>query len=174
MQNTQTLQGLNLESPTTSVKINNIPDNKELRKLLELIYNFHPIFIESYLLKNNTLTIRSKLPALWRESAKTFRQLSKGEITYKKAKDYVVDTVIKRKIKSMSTISILYRAQNLGYETTLTVADEGIIPGSEKGYGYKWNRYYTIGCGQGSHVTCSISSSKDSTFAKNINGELIN
>jgi cyanophycin synthetase len=168
MQNTQTLQGLNLESPTTSVKINNISDNKELRKLLELIYNFHPIFIESYLFKNNALTIRSKLPALWRESAETFRKLSKGEITYRKAQNYIVDTVIKRKIKSMSTIPILYRAQNLGYETTLTVADEGIIPGSEEGYGYKWNRYYTIGCGQGSHVTCSISSSKDSTFAKNI------
>jgi D-alanine-D-alanine ligase-like ATP-grasp enzyme len=168
MQDTQTLQGLNLESPTTSVKIDKISENKDLRNLLELIYNFHPIFIETYLFKDNILTIRSKLPALWRDSAKTFRQLSTGEITYEKAKDYVVDTLIKRKIKSMSTIPILHRAQNLGYETTLTIADEGIIPGTKQGYGYKWNRYYTIGCGEGSHVTCSISSSKDSTFAKNI------
>jgi cyanophycin synthetase len=68
----------------------------------------------------------------------------------------------------MSTIPILHRAHKLGYETTLTLADEGLIPGTKEGYGYKWNRYYTVGCGEGSQVTCSISSSKDSTFGKNI------
>jgi cyanophycin synthetase len=168
MQKVQTIQGLNLESPTTLVKIADVLENKDLSRLLDLIQSFHPIFIESYKIENNTLTIRSKLPAIWRDSAKTFRKLSKKEITYEKAKDFVVDTVIKRKIKSMSTIPILHRAHKLGYETTLTIADEGIIPRTKEGYGYKWNRYYTIGCGEGSQVTCSISSSKDSTFGKNI------
>jgi cyanophycin synthetase len=68
----------------------------------------------------------------------------------------------------MSTIPILHKAQQKGYETTLSLVDEGIIPGVKEGYGYKWNRYYTLGCGKGSQVTCSISSSKDSSFAKNI------
>jgi cyanophycin synthetase len=168
MRDVQTIQGLNLESPTTLVKIADINKSQDLINLLDTIQNFHPIFIENYTFENNHLTIRSKLPALWRDCAKTFRELSKEEITYSKAKEYVIDTVIKRKIKSMSTIPLLYRAQKLGYETTLTIADEGIIPGTTQGYGYKWNRYYTLGCGKGSQVTCSISSSKDSTFGKNI------
>ena len=168
MNQVKTVQGLNLESPTTLVKIDNISESKELKKLLNLIKNFHPIFIESYRIENDCLTIRSKLPAIWRESALSFRKLSKNEITYEEAKEYVVDTVIKMQIKSMSTIPILHRAQKNGYETTLTLADEGIIPGVMQGFGYKWNRYYTLGCGNGSQVTCSISSTKDSSFAKNI------
>jgi cyanophycin synthetase len=168
MPNVKTVQGLNLESPTTYVQIDDIEDSKDLRKLLDLIKSFHPIFIESYRFENNHLTIRSKRPALWRDSSKSFRELSKSKITYQQAKDYVLETVIKKKIKSMSTIPILHKAQAAGYETTLTIADEGIIPGLSEGYGNKWNRYYTIGCGEGSQVTCSISSSKDSTFSKNI------
>jgi D-alanine-D-alanine ligase-like ATP-grasp enzyme len=168
MNQVKTVQGLNLESPTTQVKIKDISNSKELFKLLDLIQSFHPIFIESYDIENSTLTISSKLPALWRESAQTFRKLSKDEITYKEAEEYVVDTVIKMQIKSMSTIPILYRSHKLGYETTLTLADEGIVPGVKQGFGYKWNRYYTLGCGNGSQVTCSISSTKDSSFAKNI------
>jgi D-alanine-D-alanine ligase-like ATP-grasp enzyme len=168
MNNVKTVQGLNLESPTTLVKIGGISESKDLKKLLDLIQSFHPIFIESYIIENDSLTIRSKLPALWRESAQTFRKLSKNEITYDEAQDYVVDTVIKMQIKSMSTIPILHRTQRNGYETTLTIADEGIIPGVKEGFGYKWNRYYTLGCGNGSQVTCSISSTKDSSFAKNI------
>jgi D-alanine-D-alanine ligase-like ATP-grasp enzyme len=168
MQDVQTIQGLNLESPTTLIKINNIDKNENLLKLLKTIKNFHPIFIENFKIENNTLTISSKLPALWRDSTETFRKLSKNEITYTEAKEYIINTVIKRKVKSMSTIPLLYRAHQLGYETTLTIAEEGLIAGVSEGYGYKWNRYYTIGCGAGSQVTCSISSSKDSTFGKNI------
>jgi cyanophycin synthetase len=168
MSKVKTVQGLNLQSPTTYVEIDGVEESKDLRKLLDLIQGFHPIFIESYKFQNSTLTISSKLPALWRDSAKSFRQLSKSEITYEQAKDYVLETVIKKKVKSMSTIPILHKAQNAGYEATLTIADEGIIPGISQGYGSKWNRYYTIGCGEGSQVTCSISSSKDSTFGKNI------
>lgn len=168
MQGVKTVQGLNLESPTTQIEISGIKKNKNLTKLLDLIKGFHPVFMEIYKFENSSLIIRSKLPGLWRDSAESFRKLSKEQITYDKAKDYVIDTVIKRKVKSMSTIPILHRAHKMGYETTLTIADEGIIPGTSEGYGYKWNRYYTIGCGEGSQVTCSISSSQDSTFGKNI------
>jgi cyanophycin synthetase len=168
MQGVKTVQGLNLESPTTQVEISDIQKGKEITKLLDLIKGFHPVFMEIYKFEINSLIIRSKLPGIWRDSAETFRKLSEKEISYEEAKDFVVDTVIKRKVKSMSTIPILHRAHKMGYETTLTIADEGIIPGTTQGYGYKWNRYYTIGCGEGSHVTCSISSSKDSTFGKNI------
>jgi cyanophycin synthetase len=168
MQGVKTVQGLNLESPTTQIEIEDIKTSEDLSKLLDLIKGFHPVFMEIYKFENGSLIIRSKLPGLWRDSAETFRKLSKGEIEYEKAKDFVVDTVIKRKVKSMSTIPILHRAHKMGYETTLTIADEGIIPGTAEGYGYKWNRYYTIGCGEGSQVTCSISSSQDSTFGKNI------
>lgn len=168
MNKTITIQGLNLDSPTTQIKISGISKSEELAKLLDLIQDFHPIFIESYSLDDNILTISSKLPALWRESAETIIRLSKEEITYEEARDYIVGTVIKRQIKSMSTIPILHNAHKMGYETTLTIADEGIIPGVPDGYGYKWNRYYTLGCGKGSEITCSISSSKDSAIGKNI------
>ena len=168
MQDFQTIQGINLESTTSQLKVFGIEKSDNLFKLLDLIQGFHPIFIENYKLENNTLTISSKLPALWRESANTFRKLSKEEITYKQAKEYVLNTIIKQKIKSMSTIPLLYKAHELGYETTLTVSDEGIIPGVTKGYGYLWNRYYTIGCGKGSEITCSISSTKDSTFGMKV------
>jgi D-alanine-D-alanine ligase-like ATP-grasp enzyme len=168
MKDLRTIQGLNLQSPTTRVEIDGVDKSKELSKLLDLIKEFHPIFIETYKIENGTLSISSKLPAIWRDSASKFRELSKNKISYDDAREFVVDTVIKRKIKSMSTIPILHRAHKLGYETTLTLADEGLIPGTKEGYGYKWNRYYTVGCGEGSQVTCSISSSKDSTFGKNI------
>lgn len=171
MNRVKTVQGLNLESPTTQVKIEGISESKELTKLLDLIQSFHPIFIEIYKFENNQLTVRSKLPAIWRESAESLRKLSNNEISYDEAKDYVLDTVIRMQVKSMSTIPILHKAHKLGYETTLTIADEGIIPGVPEGYGYKWNRYYTIGSGEGSQVTCSISSTKDSTFGKNVQSD---
>lgn len=160
----KTVQGLNLQSPTTQVVISDIKESDELFKLLNLIQGYHPIFIEEYKLDSNGLTISSKLPALWRECAQTFYKLSNSDISYDEAKTYVLDTVIKQKINSMSTIPILFKAHELGYETTLTISDEGIIPGVEKGFSYTWNRYYTLGCGKGSHITCSISSTKDSVF----------
>lgn len=168
MPNIKTVQGLNLESPTTYVQIDDVEDSKDLRKLLDLIKSFHPIFIESYRFENSKLTISSKLPALWRESADRIVKLSKEEINYKEAKDYILNTVIRMQLKSMSTIPLLHIAHQKGYETTLTVSDEGIIPSVSEGFGYKWNRYYTLGCGKGSEVTASISSSKDSGFAINI------
>lgn len=168
MENVQTIQGLNLESPTTLIKIGNIHENNEIKNLLDLIQDFHLIFLEEYRFENDTLTISSKLPALWRVSSEKLQKLSNKEISYEEAREYIVDTVIKMQIKSMSTIPILYEAQKLGYETTLTVADDEVIPGVKEGFGYKWNRYYTIGCGKDSQTTCSISSTKDSTFGKNV------
>ncbi|MCD4756058.1 hypothetical protein K8R20_00335 [bacterium] len=168
MQHIQTVQGLNLQSPTTQIKISNIQESKDLSTILNLIQGFHPIFIEDYKLEATTLTISSKLPGIWRDCAKTLRQLSHSEISLQEAQDYILDTVIKQKVKSMSTIPILHKAQELGYETTLTISDEGIIPGVSKGFGYTWNRYYTLGCGKGSEITCSISSTKDSTFGMKV------
>ena len=168
MTKVKTVQGLNLQSPTTYVEIDDISESKDLHNLLDLIESFHPIFIESYTIELNKLTIRSKLPALWREASTTLRSLSENKLSYEKAKECLLNSIIKMQIKSMSTIPILYRAHLKGYETTLTIADEGIIPGVKEGFGYKWNRYYTLGCGKGSQVTCSISSTKDSSFAKNI------
>jgi len=168
MKEVRTIQGLNLQSPITQIIINGISKNKNVSKLLSSINNYHPIFLESYKLDSNTLTISSKLPALWRESAEILIDLSNSKITYEKAKEYIVNTIIRMQIKSMSTIPVLYKAQSLGYETTLTVADNEIISGVQEGFGYKWNRYYTVGCGKGSQVTCSISSTKDSVFGMNV------
>ena len=168
MDEVKTIQGLNLESPTTLVKIGNVKESDNIKKLLDLIKSFHPIFIENYEFNNNTLVITSKLPSIWRVSAETLQNLSKEKISYKEAEDYIVNTVIKMQVNSMSTIPVLYKAQNLGYETTLTVSENEIIPGVTEGFGYKWNRYYTIGSGKGSQVTGSISSTKDSTFGKNV------
>jgi cyanophycin synthetase len=168
MENVKTIQGLNLESPTTLIKIDNIKENDQIKKLIDLIKSFHPIFLEEYSFENNKLTISSKLPSLWRVASEKLQKLNNNEISYEQAREYIVDTVIKMQIKSMSTIPILYEAQKLGYETTLTVANDEIIPGVKDGFAYKWNRYYTIGCGKGSQVTGSISSTKDSTFGKNV------
>ncbi|MDD3474665.1 MAG: hypothetical protein PHP08_02050 [Candidatus Dojkabacteria bacterium] len=168
MTEVKTVQGLNLESPITLVKIKDVRKNENIKKILDLIKSFHPIFLENYEFNDEGLTISSKLPSIWRISAEKIQKLSKDEISYEEAQEYLVEKVIKMQIKSMSTIPILYKAQNLGYETTLTVADDEIIPGVSEGFGFKWNRYYTIGCGKGSQVTCSISSTKDSTFGKNI------
>ncbi|MCD4811529.1 hypothetical protein K8R14_02905 [bacterium] len=168
MKNLKTIQGLNLESPTTQIKISDIKESEELFKLLNLIQGFHPIFIENYKLENNLLTISSKLPGIWRNCAKTFRKLSNSEITLQEAQDYTLGTVIKQRVNSMSTIPILHKAQELGYETTLTIANEDIVPGTSAGFGYTWNRYYTLGCGKGSEATCSIASTKDSTFGMKV------
>ena len=61
----QTLQGLNLESDISKIKIplegNNIGD---ITQLLEKISLFHPIFINEYNISPELLVITSKLPFL--------------------------------------------------------------------------------------------------------------
>jgi len=84
----QTIQGLNLESEISRVKIslngNNIGD---ITELLDTISSLHTIFINEYTISPSLLTISSKLPFLWRESAETLQKLSKQEITLNQAKE---------------------------------------------------------------------------------------
>jgi cyanophycin synthetase len=165
----KTIQGLNLESPTTTVKIqlkgNNIG---EITQLLDKIASFHPIFITEYTISPEELVVRSKLPSIWRESANTLNSFSNSEIAYADAEQYVVDTVIEKRIKSMSTIPILYAAHSKNIETTPLILDELMLKGFKEGYRSVMNRYYLIGCGKGSQSTGSISSSKDAYVAQNI------
>ena len=168
MNNIQVQQGLNLESPVTTIKINIGDNHEELSKLLDLIGSFHPIFISEYIIDGNILTIRSRLTGLWRNASESLEKLSNKEISLEEAREYIVETVIKRRIHSMSTIPLLQAAHNQGHETTLALLDEEIFSDFEKGYSSSWNKNYTIGSGQGSHVINSISCTRDSSFAKNI------
>ena len=164
----QTTQGLNLESQYTTVKIKlegkNIGD---ITKILDKVASFHPIFIKEYIISDTELIIRSKLPHIWRESEETFNALAKGDIKYDKAEDYVINTVIGARIKSMSTIPVLEAAHDLNIETT-PVLDNILLKGLEEGYRKMFNRYYVIGSGKGNQITGSISSTKDAYLAQNI------
>lgn len=164
----QTIQGLNLESQYTTVKIKlegkNIGD---VTKILDKIASFHSIFIKEYTISETELNIRSKLPHIWRESESTFKQLVKGDIKYEKAEEFVIEEVIGSRIKSMSTIPILEAAHELNIETT-PVLDDILLKGLEEGYRKMFNRYYVIGSGKGNQITGSISSSKDAYLAQNI------
>ena len=164
----KTIQGLNLESQFTTVKIHldgkNIVD---VTKILDKIASFHPIFIKEYIVSETELVIRSKLPHIWRESEETFNALSKGDIGYEKAEEFVIETVIGKRIKSMSTIPILDTAQSLNIETT-PILDDILLKELSDGYKSTFNRYYVIGSGRGNQITGSISSSKDAYIAENI------
>ena len=164
MNKVQILQGLNLESETSTVIIN-VKKSDSLIKLLDLIKSFHPIFMKEYKYNDGKLIIRSKLTFLWREIAKTLINLSEEKISYDDAKDYILNTLIKQRIKSMSTIPILHTAHTLLYEVTPSVVEKDLVSSAKEGYSYTWNRYYTLGSGKNSQITCSISSSKDSIFA---------
>ncbi|KKP54910.1 MAG: Cyanophycin synthetase [candidate division WS6 bacterium GW2011_GWB1_33_6] len=165
----QTIQGLNLESHITTVKIQLEGSNiGGITEILDNISSFHPIFIHGYLISPTLLTIRSKLPFLWRESEDIFKKLAKGDITLDKAKEYVIESIIQKRVKSMSTIPILESAHKKNIETTLAIVDDGIVTGYNKGFSDLFNRYYVLGCGRQSHITGSISSSKDAVIAKNI------
>lgn len=165
----KTIQGLNLESQFTTVKIElKGKDIGQITKLLDTIRSFHPIFFKEYVLSSDELSIRSKLPAIWRESEEYIQKLSSGEITYEKAYEGVVDTVIAKRVKSMSTIPLLHAAHNKNIETNLAVLNRKIVEGYELGYSNTFNRYYVIGCGKGSQITGSIASSKDAAIAQKI------
>ncbi len=163
-----TIQGLNLESQYSTVKIplkgNNIGD---ITKLLDKITSFHPIFIKEYTISQTELIIRSKLPHLWRESEETFNALSKENITIKEADESIIGTIIANRIKSMSTIPVLQAAHDLNIETT-PILDNILNKNLEDGYRKMFNRYYVIGNGKGNQITGSISSTKDAYLAQNI------
>ena len=163
------LHGINLESQFTTIKIPLDGDNlSDITKLLDHIASYHPIFITEYLLSPAQLTIKSKLLSIWKEAEEYIQKLNNREITYKEAFDFINDTIIARRVKSMSSISILEAAQRRNLEITPTIHGKEVIEGIEKGYVGVFNRYYTLGCGKGSHITASIVSSKDSYFAHKI------
>ena len=165
----KTLQGINLESDTTIVKIplegNNIGD---ISTILDKISSFHPLFINEYSISPTLLTITSKLPFLWRESAESINKLSKGDITLKQAHEYIIGIIIGKRIKSMSTISTLYSCMKRRIEVTPTILEDVITDDLKIGYDTVYNRYYTLGCGKGSQITGSIASSKDAHIAQKI------
>ena len=162
MKEVTTLQGLNLQSEISTTVIK-IPKTEPVSELLELIKNFHPIFIDEYFFEENTLTIRSKLAFLWKELAETLIKLSKDSITYEEARKYAVEEIIKERIASMSTIPLLYSAYKEGFEVNPTLLRNDRVT-----YTKTFNRQYTIGAGKGSQIIYSISSSKDSKNAKEI------
>ena len=165
----QTLQGINLESDTSVVKIplegNNIGD---ISTILDKISSFHPLFINEYSISPTLLTITSKLPFLWRESAESINKLSKGDITLKQAQDYIIGVILGKRIKSMSTISTLYSCMKKRIEVTPTILEDVITDDLKIGYDAVYNRYYTLGCGKGSQITGSVASSRDAHMAQKI------
>lgn len=165
----KTVQGLNLESPFTTVKIKlEGKDIGQVSSLLDKIASFHPIFIKEYTISPDELYIRSKLPAIWREAEVYIQKLSSGKIKYEIALDSILEKVITKRVKSMSTIPILQVAHEKNIETTLAVLDKSIVEGYELGYSNMFNRYYVLGCGKGSQITGSIASSKDAAIAQKI------
>lgn len=163
----KTIQGLNLESELSKVIIslegNNIGD---VTQLLDKISSFHPIFINEYLISPEKLVITSALPFLWREAGDSLNKLSKQEITYDRANEIVVDDLIKKRIKSMSTISLLNSCIKANIEITPTIIETAVLDKQDADPGS--NRYYTFGCGKGNQITCSGASTKDAHIAQKI------
>ncbi len=157
-----TLQGLNLLSSTSVTKIN-VKYSQEIENILKLIASFHPIFIKDYKFEKDTLLIYSNLTFLWREIASVLLSLDKGDLQYEEAKKKIVEEIIKERISSMSTIPLLEAALKMGYEVTPT-----LISDERAEYSKGFNRHYTIGAGKGSEIIYSVSSSRDSKIAKEI------
>lgn len=162
MKDVQVLQGLNLDSSISTIKIK-LEETEDTLKLLELIRSFHPIFISEYKFEKDQLILKSPATYLWRELSSILQKLSNKELTYEKAREYAVETVIKERMSSMATIPILYHAYQQGYEVTPTVIEEERVT-----YTKTYNRHYTLGIGKQSQIIYSISSSKDSKIAKEI------
>lgn len=167
MKKAQVLQGLNLISPYSTVIIE-VNENDSVKKILDLVKNYHPLFIEKYYFTQGYLYIETKIPFLWREATDYLQQLGCSQISFEKCKELLVDELIKQRVASMSTIPILNTAYELGYEITPTLLDQAIIQTNKSGYPKTYNRHHTLGCGKGSEIIYSISSSKDSKNAKEI------
>ena len=67
MKKVQVLQGLNLISPYSTVIIE-MNETEEVKKLLDLINSFHPLFIEKYYFTQGYLYIETRIAFLWREA----------------------------------------------------------------------------------------------------------
>jgi D-alanine-D-alanine ligase-like ATP-grasp enzyme len=166
MKNIQVLQGLNFYSEISTIKIlfkKTITKSDEVIKLVKNIQELHPVFLDSYDIKENTLYIESKLTFLWRELAETLLKLSDNKMTYKEAEDYAISEVIKDRIATMSIIPLLFAAEKQNEEITPTALLEERVK-----YSKGINRLYTIGAGRNSQIINFASSSKDSKIAKEI------
>ena len=157
-----------MESEYSTIKIA-LPGQHidEITTILEKITAFHPIFIQEYIISPTELIIRSKLPFVWKECIDTFQKLSTREITAKKADEYIIEVVINKKIKSMSTIPLLYSAHKSNIETT-PLLENILLKDIKDGFRSVFNRYYVIGCGKGNQITGSIASTRDAYLAQNI------
>lgn len=169
MNKTRVIQGLNLESQYSIVKIPLEGENiEEISTILEKIDSFHPLFIKEYTLSSTGLTISSKLSHLWNEASETLQKLATKEISLEKADEQIIQVLIKKKIKSMSTIPVLQAAEDLNIEITPALQDNTISRTYEEGYSGVFNRYYTLGSGKGSQISGSIASSKDAHIAQRL------
>jgi len=163
MSNVQVLQGLNLDSDISVIKIN-VHKSDAIVKYLELLKGYHPLFMREYKFENDVLSIYSQITSLWRELGEVIISLSEGKIDYEEAKKYTLEEVIKQRVLSMVTIPILHITHKLGLEATPTMLiDENRVP-----YTKTFNRYYTLGIGKNSQILYSISSSKDCKMGQNI------
>ena len=151
------LQGLNLENEISSIEIH-VKKTVDLEKIIKLIHSFHPIFIKEYKFTEDTLKIYTNIPSLWEELGSVLER----NLPYKETLDKCLE-IIRIRVSSMSTIPLLFAAHKLGYETTPTMATEQSLT-----YTPSFNRHYTVGCGKGSEIIYSISSSQDSKIAKEI------
>ncbi len=166
---TKTIQGINLESETSIVKIPLEGENiGDITELLDKIASFHKIFINEYTISPTLLSIYSKLPFLWRDASETINKLSKQEISLTEADMYIVDILIKKRIKSMSTISLLDACTRKNIEITPSIIENSNPLETKDDLETGSNRYYTLGCGKGAHITCSASSTKDAHTAQKI------
>jgi len=162
MNDIQVLQGLNLESDISVIKIN-VHKSDAIVRYLELLKSFHPLFIHQYKFENDILSVHSQITSLWRELGEIIVTLSERKISYEEAKKYTLEEVIKQRVASMSTIPLIYFANKMGYEVTPTLLEDKRIK-----YNAGPNRIYTLGVGKDSQIIYSISSSKDSKEAKEI------
>jgi D-alanine-D-alanine ligase-like ATP-grasp enzyme len=162
MSNVQVLQGLNLDSEISVIKIN-VHKTDTIVRYLELLKNFHPIFMREYKFENDILSIHTMITSLWRELGEIIIKLSEGKIDYEEARKHTLEEVLKQRVASMSTIPLIFFANKMKYEVTPTLLEDERIK-----YNTGPNRIYTLGVGRNSQIIYSISSSKDSKEAKEI------
>lgn len=153
----QVLQGLNLQNNGSTIIIELVSPIPV--EIIEKIKGFHPVFMDDFKLEDKKLTINSKLTHLWVEIGKALQKLSNRDWSYDYTLKYILEEVINKQVKSMSTIPILYSAIQEGLEITQYYLDAGISEDSDL------NRRYIIGCGAESNQVCSFSSSKDTYLA---------
>jgi len=153
---------IELDSPQTSDSLYTTDNIQSIKKLVDEIKNYHPVFMHDYTLEGNTLQIFSKLTHLWIESAPTLNQIALGEKPFEEGKLYLLQEVIRRQVLSMSTIPLLHSAQQKNLEITQFYMKEGIMP---EPHSYL-NRHYCIGCGRNSHIIVSFAGTGDSHIAQ--------